>query len=331
MAGYTSIRDDIRYGYAVGRVRVLEGRLLSRSTFERLIDAGDLREQKRILAETHVGRYLEGAETAGDVERALEASLADLYEEFLEQAGLPPAVVTYFQVPHDYANLRLAVKARVLGNADRQQLSTLGSVPPDAFSGDGSALPEDMRTLLVAWDGAEEPPVLDDVEAALDRALFGALCAAAKASHLRFLRGLTRLRVDVANARLLIRSRAKGLTPAEVTSRLVPGGSAALTRLAEAAPRMSAEELAGAIWDTRVLGRMAVADLADVERFDVMADAVVGERMLAARMAPGGADPVLGYVLRREAEVLLLRTAVAGRLAGLDAESIRERLRERVG
>lgn len=326
----TSIRDDIRYGYAVGRVRALEGKLLSRTTFERLIDAGDLRDQKRVLAETHVGRYLEGAETAGDVERALEASLADLYEDFLERAGLPPAVVTYFQLPHDYANLRLAVKARILGDTSAQPLSTLGSVPPEAFSADGAGLPEDLRTLFLAWDGAEVLPSLDDVEAAVDRALFGALSAAARASRLRFLRDLTRLRIDLANARLLIRSRAKGIAPADVVARLVPGGSAALERLAESAARMSAEELAGAMWDTRVLGRMTVADLADVERFDMMADSVVGERMMAARMQPNGADPVLGYVLRREAEVLLLRTAVAGRLAGLDAESIRERLRERV-
>ena len=96
MPAATRIRDDIRYGYAVGRVRVLEGKLLSRGTFERLLDAADLREQKRVLAETHVGRYLESAETAADVERALEASLADLYDEFLARADLPASVVTYF-------------------------------------------------------------------------------------------------------------------------------------------------------------------------------------------------------------------------------------------
>lgn len=324
------IRDDIRYGYAVGRVRVLEGRLLSRSTFERLIDSADLHDQKRVLAETHVGRYLDAAETAEDVERGLEASLGDLYVEFLAKAGLPEAVVKYFRIPHDFANLRLVLKARVLGIDDLERLSTLGSVAPEAFSHEGAALPEEMRALLHQWDGAEEPPALDDVESAVDRAMFAALSSAARSSRLPFLRELTKLRIDLANARLLVRARAKGLSSADVLARLVPGGSPRFNKIAATASRMSAAELAEAIADTRLFGHMSEADIADAERFDVVADAVLAQRMLAARMAPGGAEPVLAYVLGREAEVLLLRTAVAGRLAGLDADTIRARLKERV-
>lgn len=329
MPATTRISDDIRYGYAVGRVRVLSGRMLSRGTFERLLDAPDLREQKRILAETHVGRYLEGAETAGDVERALAASLADLYDEFLERAELPPAVVAYFQTPHDFGNLRAAVKSRALGTSADEIPSPLGSLPPEAFTGDGTALPEEMRNLLTMTEDAEEPPALNDVEALIDRALFAALSSAARASKVRFLRELTTLRIDLANTRLLIRARAKALSPAAVKTRMIPDGSDALERLVSVAPRMTAAELAEAIARTRVLGSMPEADLTDIERFDVSADALVAQRMLGARQAPGGAEPVLAYVLGREAEVLLLRTAVAGRLGGLDPETIRTRVKER--
>lgn len=323
------IGDEIRYGYAVGRVRVLGGRMLSRSTFERLLDAPDLREQKRILAETHVGRYLEGVETAAEVEQALAASLTDLYDEFLLRAGLPEAVVTFFRVPHDYANLRAALKARVLGT-EAGELSPLGSLPAEAFAGDGVALPEELRGLLTMYDEAEEPPALDDVEAVVDRAMFDALASAAKASKVSFLRELAGLRIDLANARVLIRARAKGLRPATVAARLIPGGSKKLAALADQLGGMAAADLADAIIKTRALGRAHEADLVDVERFDMMADSLVAERMLAARRAPGGAEPVLAYVLGREAEAMLLRTAVVGRLAGLDRESVRARLKERI-
>lgn len=329
MARTPGIRDDMRYGYAVGRVRVLEGKLLSRITFERLIDAVDLTEQKRILAETPMGRYLEGVQTAEDAERALEASLGDLYDEFLRHANLPAPVVTYFHVPHDYANLRAVVKAHLLGG-DPGPLSALGSVPPEAYVAGGIGLPDDMRQLLHAWDESEERPAMDDVEAALDRVQFAALSGAARASKLGFLRELTRLRIDLANARVLVRSRAKGLLPGDIAARLLSGGSPSLEQLADKAARVSAEELAGLIWETHALPGMSEADLLDVQRFDLAADAVVAGRMLAARMSPGGADPVLAYVLAREAEVLLLRTAVAGRLAGLDSNAVRERVRERL-
>ncbi len=329
MTATVRIRDDIRYGYAVGRVRVLDGRLLSRNTFERLLDASDLREQKRILAETHVGRYLEGAETAGEVERALDASLADLYEEFLLRADLPPAVVAYFRLPYDYANLRAALKARVLG-VPAPEPSTLGSLPAEAYLGAGEGLPEEMRALLVRWDDAEEPPALDDLEAAVDRAMFAALAAAARASKVRFLRELAVLRIDLANARLMVRARAKGLPSSEIESRVVPGGSKELAALATAVPALSAAELAARIADVGALGKVSEADLADIERFDLMADSLLAARMREGRHAAGGAEPVLAYILGREAEVLLLRIAVVGYLAGLDSETVRARLRERI-
>jgi V/A-type H+-transporting ATPase subunit C len=323
------IRDDIRYGYAVGRVRVLDGRLLSRNTFERLLDAPDLREQKRILAETHMGRYLEGVDTATAVERALDASLADLYDDFLTHADLPPAVVAYFRTPYDYATLRGVLKARILGITPSEP-SALGLVPAEAFSADGAGLPEPMRELLVRWDDAEEAPALDDLESTVDRAMFGALAEAARSSRVRFLRELVALRIDLANARLMVRARAKGLRSTEIEPRLIPGGSKALAALAPDVPGLSAVGLAAAIVGSGALPGAAEADLADVERFDLMADALLAERMREARHAAGGAEPVLAYVLGREAEVLLLRTAVVGRLAGLDREAVRARLRERI-
>jgi V/A-type H+-transporting ATPase subunit C len=329
MPASTRIRDDIRYGYAVGRVRVLDGKLLSRATFERLLDAPDLKEQKRVLAETHVGRYLEGADSAEQVERALETSLADLYDDFLEGAALPAAVVRYFQIPHDFANLRAALKARVLGIPADGLLSGLGSVPADSFERAGE-LPDEFAELIGAWDEAEEAPALDGVELEVDRALFAALADAARESRVRFLRELTALRVDVANARVLLRARAKAMPAPEVTRRMLPGGTPALAALATGASKMTADELATAIVKTRALGRTTEDDFADLERFDLVGDSLVAERMLAARRAAGGAEPVLAYVLAREAEVLVLRALLVGRLSGLGAETVRARMRERL-
>ena len=79
MARMRVIADPQRYGFAVGRVRVLETRLLKKSHFERLLDASSLFEQKRILSETIYGGYLENVNTADDIEIALDRSIADLY------------------------------------------------------------------------------------------------------------------------------------------------------------------------------------------------------------------------------------------------------------
>lgn len=325
MAALTSTRDDIRYGFAVGRVRVLQWKLLTRATFERLVDAPDLAEQRRILSETPYGRYLEHAETAAGIERALEASLGDLYEEFLEEARLPDPVVRFFRVPYDYRNLRSALKARLLG-VEGPPLSTLGTVEPEAFSGGGEGLPEELRVLFSRWDEVEEAPGPLEVEAAVDRGMFLALQEEAKRSGVAFLRDLARLRVDLANIRVLLRANKKRLDPAQVYSALLDGGSPKLVELAPEAGRMDADELAHAILDIDVLGPFRVDDLTDLERFDLAASALEAERMASARRVPNGPEPVLAYVLAKEAEAKALRVALIGLLSGLDRDVVRARL-----
>ncbi|MHB1135655.1 MAG: V-type ATPase subunit [Coriobacteriia bacterium] len=322
----TSTRDDIRYGFAVGRVRVLQSRLLSRSVYERLIDAPDFAEQRKVLSETAFGRYLEHAETAEDVERALDASLGDLYDDFLLEAGLPDAVARYFRLPYDHRNLRTALKTRVLGMVT-PGLSTLGTIEPAAFTGSGDGLPGGMAALLTAWDEAEHTPPLSDIETAVDHALYAALAGEAKRSRVGFLRELTKLRIDLAVIRVLLRANGKRLAPTAVRGLLFEGGTPALLKLATDAGRLSAEELAEAILDVRAAPGLEIEDLMSLERYDLAAAALDAARMASARMAPSGPEPVLAYVLGREAEVVALRIALVGRLSGLDREAVRERLR----
>jgi len=66
---------------------------------------------------------------------------------------------------------------------------------------------------------------------------------------------------------------------------------------------------------------------ADVSRLDVLADNIVVEYLRRARMVPIGAEPVIAYVMGREAEVRAVRTVLLGRLAGLPTELVRTRLR----
>lgn len=318
------IRDDIRYGFAVGRIRVLEARLLSRSAFERLIDAPDFAEQRRVLSETAFGRYLEGATTAEDVERALDASLGDLYEEFVESSDLPEGVVRFFRLPHDYQNIRAALKARAL-DAPEPTPSALGAAAPAAPAERASGGYDDATGLVA--DDEDTSAGLDEIESAVDRGLFAQIEDAARRSGVRFLRDLVRLRIDLANIRVLLRANRRRIGGPAVALALVPGGSPRLVRLAADVARLSVEDLADAIVATRAVADLTEHDLLDLEHYDLVASTIDARRMAEARRIPNGPEPVVAYVLAREAEVAALRIVLIGRLAGVDREIVRERLR----
>ena len=344
---YRAVRDSVRYGYAVGRVRVLQTRIFGAGTYERLVDAPDFAEQRKILSDSVYGRYLEGAESADGVEAALQSAMEGFYG-FLDVAGLPGPVVRFFRVRHDYANLRAVLKARALGAPLDEMLVPFGTVTPEVAAGPTEGLPAFLRSVAVAVAQATTPAgateredddaraeVLGDatstvglIDGVVEAALFADLRRTARAARSPFLRGLARLLIDVANAKTVLRARRRGLPPDALNGVLQAGGSFDEAWLEElyAAP---IEDLAAALAAVPGLRGVITEDLLDPSALDVSTDNLVVKYLKRARVAATGPDPVIAYVFAREAEVVAVRMLLIGKLAGLDEAALRRRLRDR--
>jgi V/A-type H+-transporting ATPase subunit C len=356
---FKATRESIRYGFAVGKVRVLETKVFGLATYERLLDAADFSEQRRILSDTLYGRYLEGAESATDVERGMDSALDDFYR-FLDEANLPSAVVRFFRERYDFANLKGALKAELLGVRSDDLLVGLGTIPVEGFSGPLDELPapwgEVARRALeaVRADGSagesargreaavstsrragetsnEAPQVsegaLRSVDTEVDRAMFVELGKLARESKSTFLRDLAALQIDIANVRTLVRARLAGMTAEAALEAALQGGSIPVKKL-EALYQMPLAEAGAHLADLPQLKGISVADLIDVSRLDVIADNMVVEYLRRARLVSIGAEPVIAYVMGREAEVMAVRTLLIGKLSGLSSEVLRRRMRD---
>jgi V/A-type H+-transporting ATPase subunit C len=303
---------------------VLRTRLLGHAAYERLLDAPTFADQLRVLSETHFGRFVEHAATAADVERAVDESLRDLYEEFLERAGLPEPVVAYFRTPYDFSALKGALKAKALGVVAERGPAGLGALPPEAFDAP-TTLPEPLgetaRSLL-----SSEGLDVEAVDTAVDRVMFARLLHLAKESKVDYLVTLATREIDVANAKVLLRTAIAGRSPEDAARMLISGGNWNAGGLISLVRRP--EELAAAIAKARVLGVSGPAELLDLERIDPLADSAIARLAREAARMPIGPEPVLGYVLARRAEAVTVRSLLVGRLAGLPRETIASRLRE---
>jgi len=336
-----AVRDSVRYGYAVGRVRALETRVFRDAVYERLVDAPTFAEQRRILSDTAYGQHLEGVETADAVEHALEAALDEAYT-LVEALGLPEAIVRFFRVRHDYANLRARLKAEVLGTSVDEDLSPLGTVPPAVIAQPVERLPEHLRrvaeearTAIATVEeraerqggGASAQERLDAIDRVVEQEAFEELASLARAARSEFLREYVALSVDLANVKRVLRARRRGMPLAEVEPTLLAGGRIPRAALAEAYA-LPLEELAERLASHRALRGVAAEDLLALDRLDVATDALAVRMMRAGRAVPLGAEPVVAYVLAREAEVRQLRVLLIGKLAGLGPDDLRKRLRK---
>lgn len=322
-----SVTEPIRYGYAVGRVRVLEGRMLSGGTYERLLDASTFSEQKRVLSDSPYGRFLEEVETVDEVERGLDNALDELYG-FLVTANLPLPVIRFFRVRYDYANLEARLKAELLGIPVEELLVGLGTVPTEVMKGPAAQLPRFMRDIYVLLSAEGDDMTEERITLAVDRALFEDLNASAKCSKSVFLAGLASLMVDLANTKALFRARSKNWRAPDAEALLLDGGNTPLADLMKLYPTPIVE-IAEALSKRGPLKGVSAERIANLSDYDVLADDLIVRYLKRARMVATGPEPVIGYVMARQAEVMMLRMLLIGRLSGVATEVLRRRLRER--
>jgi vacuolar-type H+-ATPase subunit C/Vma6 len=302
---------------------VLRTRLLGHAAFERLLDAPTFEDQRRVLTETHLGRFLDNVHSAADVERAVDESLNDLYDDFLHRAGLPEAIIAFFETPYDFSALKSALRARLLGAKIEPSSVALGALPPEAFDSPEKlpgALGEIARTVLEAGVAADG----ESIDSAVDAALYAELARLARESRVGLLERLAARQADAVNAKVLLRCAVAGRTVASARAMLVPGGTWDAWKAAAqvTAPAALAEEIVR----ERVLGAATPGDLLDLERLDAVVDAATAQIEREAARGPIGPEPVLAYVMQRRAEAVTVRAILVGRLAGLPRDLVASRV-----
>ena len=82
-----------------------------------------------------------------------------------------------------------------------------------------------------------------------------------------------------------------------------------------------------ALREAAELGEEAVKG-GSLTAFEKACDNAVLKTAAGARRVPFGVEVALGYLIAKEAEWTAVRIVMAGRLAGLSADAIRERLRD---
>ncbi len=314
------------------RVHVMERRLLTRERMDRMIDAKDLSDAAKVLAECGYGELSEVTPSA------VEAMLADAQTALFQDLGAAvddPAMLDVFRIQYDYHNVKVLVKAEALGQTQDRLLLGGGRFAPDALAaafreGGLDRYPQLFHEAISrardALSASGDPQLADFI---LDRAAFAELTRLTQASGSPFLRGYAAISIDSANLRAVVRSSRLGKGPDFLRQVLVSGGTVPVEALASAR-----EETLPALFRTGPLAEAAAAGaqlmapgsgpLTDFER---LCDDGVMTYLSAGRRIAFGQEPIMGYLYARQAEQTAIRTILSGRMAGLDGETIRRRLR----
>ena len=323
--------NEYDYLYISARIHTLETKLLTRERMERMLSARTAEEAARVLAECGYGDF--PALTPAGIEETLNQARLALFDDLRRDAP-NPNLVDVFRVKYDYHNAKALLKAGAVGRDAGPLLLDAGRYPAgqlreDVERGDLDRYSETFRQAVAAaretLASSGDPQAADFI---LDRAYYAEMLQAAQASGSSFLEGYVRLSIDNANLRALVRSLRMGKGPDFLKRALLPGGNVPPDRLLTAGggdlpalfARTPLEEAAQA-------GAEALGG-GPLTQFERLCDNALTAYLSQARRVPFGEHPLIGYLYAKENELTAIRVILTGRLAGLDTDTIRERLRE---
>lgn len=324
---------DTDYLFLSSRLRAMENNLLTQARMERMLDAPTAEDAAKVLVECG---YQELSRVDVDSVNAMLAQARDAVMADLAYCAPDPRMVDVFQIKYDYHNAKVLLKSEARGEDPERLLVDAGRLPGKVLAAavaesNFSALPDTLGKAIPAARellGATKDPQQADF--LLDQAYFQEMEALAKDTGSAFLQGYVRLMVDVANLRSLVRVIRMGKDGDFLKTVLFQGGSMDLRRLVAAADGSSSvEELYGTspLAEAAQLGQAAVNG-GGLTAFEKACDNALMAYLSAAKRVAFGEQPLIAYLAAKDSEFTTVRIIMTGRLAGLSADVIRERLRD---
>lgn len=321
------------YLYISARIHAMETKLLTRERMERMLSARSAEEASKVLSECGYGDF--PSLTPAAIEHTLDEARLSLFSE-LRRAAPDPAIVDVFCIKYDYHNAKVLLKAEATGQSPDGLLLDAGRYPAarlkeDYVQGDlsrySAAFAQAVAQAKELLASSGDPQSADLL---LDRAYYTEMLAAAKAARSPFLEGYVRLSIDSVNLRSVVRAARMGKGPDFLRRVLLPEGNVKTDSLLAAGS--GAADLAGVFTHTYLTA--AAQEGAEAMRggsltqFERLCDNALTAYLSQGKRVAFGEHPLIGYLYAKENELTTIRIILTGRMAGLDAETIRERLRE---
>lgn len=323
--------DTLRYGYTVGRIRVLETQLITSHRLQRLIEA-DFAEALHILDEVPMGDYLMDAGTARDVDEGLTAFLRDIYSSLGESLPRDSFLLPFFLCRYDFHNLKALLKGEAEDTVARGLLPGLGTIDPVNLRkglDNPASLPSPYREVVRRCREPETPP--RELDTVIDRFFLEYRLTLARQERNPFVIDFARASIDLANLKIVVRGRGLGRDRRFLEESLARGGfietgqfESLYEEPAEMLQRLESSRYYGGLLSL-VEGSEDIVGLTD---FDRASDDRLMEMVRGTKRVSIGAEPVFAYVRAREGEVMLVRIILMAKLNNIPPASIEKSLRK---
>lgn len=316
------------YPFAVAAVRSMENNLIPKDRLMQMADAATAEDALRILTDSGYGELAPGE--IHNFEELLSAHLTGVYKSL---AGLTPEekLIDVFLYKNDYHNIKVLIKQELSGVNGEAYLINGGTIPlerlKEAFSErkftdfqeiDGKAVNEAMEAYAKTRDGRY-------IDLILDKACFNSISQAAEKTKNDYIIGYVIRLADVTNIKTFVRVKRLGKSFKLFEEAYVLGGSIDVEVFRRAD---ESDNPAGVLSGTGYSQVCENCMTSSFTKFEKDCDDYLMSYVKDAKYKSLTPEPIVGYILAKETEVKCVRIIMSCKLNDIDADTIKERVRE---
>lgn len=340
---FVKSKENTRYGYAVGRIRALETRLLSKTAVNRLLEAESAQEVMKMLSEGDYGTAMADISDVADFETALNLERENIYS-LIDMLSLDQELTKIFRIRWDFHNLKVLMKANYLENSVGEEalvmsglfpIETMQSVVESKAANVGPSLNNQIHVInalkeaQAQYEENQNPQMIDII---VDKHAHVFLYQKAADYPSPFLFGYFEAVADLTNIKSFIRMKALNENVRMLDSALLPYGSleqSLFIKQFDEAIENFVERLAHTAYGELVLeGIRGWSEKRSLSAYERLVDDYLINYIKSAKYIIFGVEPLIGYILAKEYEMKNIRIIMIGKINELPIDAIKERLRD---
>ena len=314
------------------RIRHAEKKLLTKQQLQRLADAKNLEDAIKLLNETSYSSELSKLDRPENYEQVLSEVLNKTYKEAMEISP-EKSLVEILSCKYDYHNLKVLVKENILKEKFDSMYCMLDGNEIEAFRElalkNDEGLSKDFKECLDFFETTKDP---QDIDVFIDKKYFEKVLSLAEDFKLEMITEYFKAMIDFINLRTFIRCRKQNQVKETLEKVLIKGGDIETDKILD----MFYEDIEilpvklKAYKIGRVLSKIVeeYKNTNSLNGFEKSMDDYLVEIVRKAKSIHYGAEVIFSFLFAKELEIKNLRLILVGKVNGLSADFIKERLRE---
>jgi len=314
------------------RIRHAEKKLLTKQQLQRLADAKNLEDAIKLLNETSYSSELSKLDRPENYEQVLSEVLNKTYKEAMEISP-DKSLVEILSCKYDYHNLKVLVKENILKEKFDSMYCMLDGNEIEAFRElalkNDEGLSKDFKECLDFFETTKDP---QDIDIFIDKKYFEKVLSLAEGFKLEMITEYFKAMIDFINLRTFIRCRKQNQVKETLEKVLIKGGDIETDKILD----MFYEDIEilpiklKAYKIGRVLSKIVeeYKNTNSLNSFEKSMDDYLVEIVRKAKSIHYGVEVIFSFLFAKELEIKNLRLILVGKVNGLSADFIKERLRE---